>query len=74
LDLILGAGHSREDVKETDGIDVTNVNLGPDFPSGLFFCHFSGDPSIAVVAAFKDLGLPIDTSYDPRTGTYAAEE
>ena len=65
---------SLEGVAETDGIDVTNVNLGPDFPSGLFTCHANGNPSIAVVAAFEDLGLEIDTSYDPRTGTYNTEE
>jgi len=29
-----------------------------------------GKPSIAVVVAYEDLGLEIDTSYDPRTGTY----
>ena len=65
---------SLEGVKGTDGIDVTNVNLGSDFPSGLFVCHSDGNPAIAVVAAFEDLGLEIDTSYDPRSGTYAAEE
>ena len=64
---------SIEDVTETDGIDVTNVNLGPDFPYGLFTCHANGNPSIAVVVAFEDLGLEIDTSYDPRTGTYNTE-
>ncbi len=61
---------SIEDVEETDGIDVTNVNLGPAFPYGLFVCHAAGNPSIAVVVAFEDLGLEIDTSYDPRTGEY----
>jgi len=59
-----------EGVKETDGIDVTNVDLSPDFPYGLFVCHADGKPSIAVVVAYEDLGLEIDTSYDPRTGTY----
>jgi len=62
-----------EDVEETDGIDVTNVDLGPDFPYGLFVCHADGNPSIAVVVAYEDLGLEIDTSYDPRTGTYRTE-
>ena len=63
-----------EGVSETDGVDVTNVNLGSDFPSGLFVCHSDGNPAIAVVAAFEDLGLEIDTSYDPRTGTYNTDE
>jgi len=63
-----------EGVEETDGVDVTNVDLGPDFPYGLFTCHADGKPSIAVVVAYEDLGLEIDTSYDPRTGTYASED
>jgi len=63
-----------EGVEETDGVDVTNVNLGPTFPSGLFVCHANGKPSICQVTAYEDLGLDIDTSYDPRTGTYNTEE
>ena len=65
---------SIEGVEETDGVDVTNVNLGPAFPYGLFVCHADGKPSIAVVTAYEDLGLDIDTSYDPRTGTYVPAE
>ncbi len=65
---------SVEGVEDTDGVDVTNINLGPDFPNGLFTCHADGKPSIAVVVAYEDLGLEIDTSYDPRTGTYNTEE
>ncbi|MCK4570630.1 phytase [Candidatus Bipolaricaulota bacterium] len=64
---------SLEGVEETDGVDVTNVNLGSAFPYGLFVCHANGKPSIAVVTAYEDLGLDIDTSYDPRTGTYESE-
>jgi 3-phytase len=64
---------SLEGVEETDGVDVTNVNLGPEFPYGLFVCHANGKPSIAVVTAYEDLGLEIDTSYDPRTGMYSSE-
>jgi 3-phytase len=60
-----------EGVEDTDGVEVTNVNLGPDFPYGLFSCHADGKPAIAVVVAYEDLGLDIDTSYDPRTGTYS---
>lgn len=63
-----------EGVTETDGVDVTNVNLGPEFPYGLFTCHADGKPSIAVVVAYEDLGLDIDTSYDPRTGMYDTEQ
>jgi 3-phytase len=64
---------SIEGVEETDGVDVTNVDLGPDFPYGLFSCHADGKPAIAVVVAYEDLGLEIDTSYDPRSGTYRTE-
>jgi 3-phytase len=60
-----------EGVEDTDGVEVTNINLGPDFPYGLFSCHADGKPAIAVVVAYEDLGLDIDTSYDPRTGTYS---
>lgn len=59
-----------EEVKGTDGVDVTNVDLGSAFPHGLFVCHANGDPSIAVVSSYHDLGLEIDISYDPRTGEY----
>jgi len=61
------------DVNDTDGVDVTNVDLGPAFPYGLFVCHDDGKPSRLVVCAYEDLGLEIDTSYDPRTGTYVIE-
>ena len=62
-----------EDVKETDEIDVANVNLGPGSPYGLLVCHADGNPSIAVVVAYEDLELEIDTSYDPRTVAYETE-
>jgi len=65
---------SLEGVEETDGVDVTNVNLGPDFPYGLFVCHANGKPSIAVVTAYEDLGLEINASFDPRTGMYNTSE
>ncbi|UCF09982.1 MAG: phytase [Candidatus Bipolaricaulota bacterium] len=61
------------DVNDTDGIDVTNVALSDEFPFGIFTCHDDGRPSIALVVAYEDLGLEIDTSYDPRTGTYDAD-
>lgn len=61
------------DVNDSDGVDVTNVDLGPAFPYGLFICHDDGKPAQPVVCAYEDLGLEIDTSYDPRTGTYETE-
>ena len=65
---------SIEGAEDSDGVEVTNVNLGPTFPSGLFVCHADGKPSICLVTAYEDLGLDIDTSYDPRTGTYDTAE
>jgi 3-phytase len=53
-------------VKETDGIDVTNVDLGSAFPSGLFVCHDGGKSAQPAVSAYEDLGLEVDTSYNPR--------
>lgn len=52
---------------------MTNVNLGPAFRYGLSVCHDDGKPSQPVVWAYEDLGLEIDTSYDPRTGTYTTD-
>jgi len=57
-------------VTNTDGIEVTNVPLGPEFPFGLFACHDDSDsPKPIQVCAYEDLGLSIDTeSWDPRVG------
>lgn len=60
--------------KDSDGVEVTNVDLGPAFPYGLFACHTDGKPAISLVIAYEDLGLEIDTSYDPRTGLYGSEK
>ncbi|MCK6621767.1 MAG: phytase [Calditrichaceae bacterium] len=50
----------------TDGIDVTNVNLGGVFSGGLFLAH---DGSRILGAKFADTGLPPDTAYwNPRSG------
>lgn len=49
----------------TDGIDVTNVNLGAAFPRGMFLAH-SGSSEV-LVCDYGDLGLLIDTTYwNPR--------
>ena len=65
---------SIEGAKDSDGVEVTNVNLGAAFPYGLFVCHTDGKPAISLVSAYEDLGLEIDTSYDPRTGTYNTDQ
>jgi 3-phytase len=50
----------------TDGIDVTNVNLGGLFSEGLFLAH---DGSRVFGAKFADTGLLVDTAYwNPRNG------
>jgi len=54
-----------EGANSTDGIDVTNVNLGPAFPRGIFTAH-SGSSEV-LVCDYGDLELPIDTVYwNPR--------
>lgn len=60
-------------VGQTDGIDVSNLNLGPLFPQGIFTAH-NGSNCCPVVASRWDSvaaalgGLLIDTgSWDPRS-------
>jgi 3-phytase len=57
-------------VDETDGIDVSNRNLGPAFPQGIFLAHNGEDASALTAVSWQDiasaLGLAIDTSFDPR--------
>lgn len=55
-------------VGSTDGVDVTNVALGPGFPLGVFVCHNDNKtPKPLEVCAYEDLGLSTDPSYwDPR--------
>ena len=55
-------------VGATDGLDVANVPLGPDFPHGIFAVHDgTGSPHAVEVCAYEDLGLAIDTDgWDPR--------
>lgn len=55
-------------VDDTDGIDVTNVALGPRFPAGVFAAHDgSGSPHTVEVCGWEDAGLLVDTtSWDPR--------
>jgi len=54
-------------VGSTDGIDVTNLSLGPSFPLGLFLTHDgTGSPYVIRGSKWEDLGLAIDTTYwDP---------
>jgi myo-inositol-hexaphosphate 3-phosphohydrolase len=66
-------------VSQTDGLDVTNVNLGGKFTSGAFIVHDnsnSGDDAsnfkLVPWSSVASLGgLQTSTSYDPRTETGA---
>ncbi|RMG68125.1 MAG: phytase [Calditrichaeota bacterium] len=55
-------------VEATDGIDVINLGLGPDFPWGLFAAHNGRSAPYPIeLCAFQDIGLPADTGYwNPR--------
>jgi hypothetical protein len=57
--------------RNTDGIDVTNVDLGPAFPNGAFLLHNGRIlPCSVELCAYEDLGLIVDTDYwNPREGT-----
>ena len=62
-------------VGDTDGIDVTNVSLGPAFPKGLFACHDGSTGPCPVLLTRWDRivesiapALEIDTSRNPRGG------
>jgi len=71
------SGAGIDSVGDTDGIDVTNANLGGQFGSGVFFVHDgsnSGRPisniklvSWADVADEITPNLIIDTTWDPRS-------
>lgn len=64
-----------DDVQNTDGIDVTNVNLGGNFSSGMFLAHDGVADTITrykfvkwdEVANSGNAPLDIDTGYDPRS-------
>lgn len=62
-----------EGAKDTDGLDVINVNLGPRFPNGLFACHSAEEnrcpilltPWEAIAKVFQP-ELNISTTWNPR--------
>lgn len=73
----IGAGNGIDGTSDTDGIEVTNVPLGPGFPSGLFVAQdgLNSDPAAnqnfklvpweSIAHAF-DPPLSVDTGWDPR--------
>jgi myo-inositol-hexaphosphate 3-phosphohydrolase len=70
------AGNGIDRVTGMDGIDVTNVNLGPRFPQGLFVSQDTTNDGAnqnhklvrwnAIASAFSP-PLLVDTLFDPRT-------
>ena len=75
IDENTGAGIDA--VTDTDGIDVTNANLGGQLSSGAFFAHDNSNPGHSIsnikLVAWSDVAdeispnLVIDTSWDPRS-------
>ena len=70
----VGSSGGIDATEDTDGIDVTNVDLGPAFPKGLFVVHDSENAGgsvsnykLVLCESIADaFGLTIDTSWDPR--------
>jgi len=68
-------GDGIDQVSDTDGIEVTNFDLGPDFPLGLFVVQDGNNDddnqnfklvSWSVIANAMHPALTIDTARDPR--------
>jgi len=63
-------------VSKTDGIDVTNLNLGSTFPKGIFLTHngTGSGPYPIMISKFEDLDLTVDVSYwNPRDYPFPVE-
>jgi myo-inositol-hexaphosphate 3-phosphohydrolase len=70
------AGNHVDAARYTDGLDVTNVNLGPAFPQGVFVVHDGanegGDATNYKLVPWQSIArsvipmLQIDTSWNPR--------
>jgi 3-phytase len=69
----IAAGDGIDEVTGTDGIDVSNVALGPAFPEGVFIAQDGTNEGTqnfklvpwGAVAASASPPLTIDTAYDP---------
>lgn len=64
-----------QDVDETDGMDVTNLPLGPGFPHGVLVTHdASPTPSRHRLTPFERIAtalkLTMDSTWDPRCSPY----
>lgn len=71
----IGKGGGLDHVSDTDGIEVTNFDLGPDFPQGMFVAQDGHNDngnqnfklvSWPVIAEAMIPTLTIDTTRDPR--------
>jgi 3-phytase len=71
----IGKGGGIDHVSDTDGIEVTNFNLGPDFPQGMFVAqdghNDNGNQNFKLVSwpMIAEAMIPtltIDTTRDPR--------
>ncbi|WP_237214680.1 phytase [Falsiroseomonas oryziterrae] len=65
------------DVNFTDGLDVTNVNLGGNYTQGLFVAHDATTTAASSLYRFVQwediagpMGLVIGTAFDPRVDQY----
>ena len=64
-----------QDADDTDGMDVTNLPLGPAFPHGVLVTHdASPTPSRHLLTPFErvaaSLKLTMDSTWDPRCSPY----
>jgi 3-phytase len=64
-----------QDVDDTDGVDVTNLPLGPGFPHGVLVTHDAAPtPSRHRLTPFERiataLNLTMDSTWDPRCSPY----
>ena len=66
----IAAGNGIDEVSDTDGIDVTNVPLGPAFPQGTFIAQDNDENFKLVpwqsVAQSIEPHLTVDTEWNPR--------
>lgn len=75
MNFTIGKGGGIDHVSQSDGIEVTNFNLGPDFPQGMFVAqdghNDNGNQNFKLVSwpAIAEAMIPsltIDTTRDPR--------
>ena len=69
----IGSSRAIDGVTDTDGIDVTNANLGPNFPKGMMVVQDDANPGgnqnfkfIRWDAIATALNIDVDTTWDPR--------